>query len=74
MRAAIQWLDEAAAAWKPQRTNACLNAEVRGVWGDEITDRAEWCLQDRKLAPESLVTEFGRASTTTIRAAVDRPA
>lgn len=66
----MPWLDEAAAAWKQQRTDVCLNAEVRGVGGEELVDRAEWCLEDRKLALESLVTEFGRASTTTIRAAV----
>ena len=60
----MPWLDEQAAAWKRARTDACLNASVRGLWSDDLLGRAQWCLEDRHMELESLVTELGRANAT----------
>ncbi len=63
----MPWLDEKAAAWKRARTDVCLNADVRHVWNQPIMDRALWCLEDRQMEMESLVSEFGRANATTLQ-------
>ncbi|WAS90919.1 serine/threonine-protein kinase [Nannocystis punicea] len=66
----IPWLDEQAARWRQARATACIHAEVRGEWDAEILDRAEWCLEDRRLALASLVTEFERADAVVMPKAV----
>ncbi len=66
----MPWLDEQAAAWKRARTEACMNASVRGVWSEDILGRAQWCLEDRQMELESLVTELGRANANVVQKAV----
>ena len=66
----MPWLDRQAEAWKRARTDACLDAEVRGVWTPELLDRATWCLDDRRTVLASLISELGRADPTTVQRAV----
>lgn len=63
-------LDEQVDAWKRARTGACLNADVHARWSAELLGRAVFCLEDRQLELESLVTELGRADATVVREAV----
>ncbi len=66
----MPWLDERAGAWKQARTDVCLNADVRALWGEALLDRAVWCLEDREMELASLVAELGRANATTVQKAV----
>jgi tetratricopeptide (TPR) repeat protein len=66
----MPWLDEQAAAWRRARTDACLNNSVRDLWSDDLLGRAQWCLEDRQMELESLVTELGRANATVVQKAV----
>ena len=66
----MPWLDRQADAWKRARADACLDAEVRGVWTSELLDRATWCLDDRRTVLDSLISELGRADPTTVQRAV----
>ena len=66
----MPWLDRQAEAWKRARTDACKNADIRGVWDRDILDRSVWCLEDRQMDVGSLVAEFGRANEVTVQKAV----
>lgn len=68
----MPWLDDYTAAWHQARTDVCLNGDpiVRGVWNDELTERAVWCLNARKGTVEWLVDEFGRADVATVDKAI----
>ena len=63
-------LAERAAAWRQERTEACLHAAVRGRWGDELAARADGCLTDQLEVLSTLVDELGRATPTTVEKAV----
>lgn len=66
----IPRLDEQAGAWRRARTEVCLNADVRSRWGEDLLDRAVWCLEDREMVMASLVAEFGRANPTTVQESI----
>ena len=57
----MPWLDHAAASWREHRTTACMNAAVEQRWSDDLLDRAQWCLHERRLALESLVQVLAEA-------------
>ncbi|MCA9663448.1 MAG: tetratricopeptide repeat protein, partial [Myxococcales bacterium] len=63
-------LDEAAAAWTEARTEACMNADVRGRWSGALAARSRACLEEQRLEFTALVAEFGRADEATIHKAV----
>ena len=52
------WLDAQAQAWQQARTQACLHARVDGTWSDETLERARWCLDERRMELETLVSEL----------------
>ncbi|MBK9753443.1 MAG: serine/threonine protein kinase [Nannocystis sp.] len=66
----IPWLDEQALAWKRERTEACLRADVDGNWDRDTVDRAVWCLEERQLELRALVEEFGQPNARTVQEAV----
>ncbi|MEZ4449668.1 MAG: serine/threonine-protein kinase [Nannocystaceae bacterium] len=47
-----------AAALREARIEACLDTRVRGLWDEALLDRAEWCLDEREMALDALVTEL----------------
>jgi tetratricopeptide (TPR) repeat protein len=57
----MPWLDDAAARWREDRTQVCLHAKVEQRLGDDLLDRAQWCLEERRLALESLVHVLSEA-------------
>jgi len=57
----MPWLDDAAVSWREHRTTACMNATVEQRWSDDLLDRAQWCLQERRLALGSLVQVLSEA-------------
>jgi tetratricopeptide (TPR) repeat protein/predicted Ser/Thr protein kinase len=66
----IPYLDAQAQAWQQSRTQACMQAEVEHTWDLPTSERALWCLDDRRLAFESLITELGRADADIARTAI----
>lgn len=65
----VRWLDEHAAAWEEVTTEACLDAHVRGVWDLDVLDRAQWCLEGRRLALQSLVQRLATADSSAMASA-----
>ncbi len=63
-------LDQHQRAWQQSRVDACLNARVSSRWDEDMYDRALWCLEERRLAIESLVVELGAADKPGIHKAV----
>jgi eukaryotic-like serine/threonine-protein kinase len=70
----MPWLDEHAQAWRTARTQACLDARVNGAWDMDLYARAQWCLDDRRMALEALVEELSRGETRAVDRAVQAAA
>ena len=66
----IPWLDERASALERGRTEACLDADVRGTWDAETFDRSSWCLDDQRSELEAIVHELAHADAQTVQHAV----
>ncbi len=68
------WLDEHARAWESARTDACRAHAIDGRWDDDVLDRATWCLDERKLELQALVTRLADADTEAANRAVQAAA
>jgi eukaryotic-like serine/threonine-protein kinase len=66
----MPWLDAQARAWQTARTEACLDADVHGTWDAELLERGLWCLDERRMEFEALVTELSRAESSSVDKAV----
>jgi eukaryotic-like serine/threonine-protein kinase len=66
----MPWLDDHARAWQTARTQSCLDADVRGAWDQDLHDRALWCLDERRMQLEALLTELARADPKAVEKAV----
>jgi eukaryotic-like serine/threonine-protein kinase len=66
----MPWLDDNAQAWQVARTEACLDAEVRGAWDADIFERGLWCLGERRMEFDALVAELSRGEPTSAERAV----
>jgi eukaryotic-like serine/threonine-protein kinase len=64
------WLDRHASEWEATRTEACMDAEVRASWDADLLDRSRWCLDERRMEFEALVSELSRAGERAVRDAV----
>jgi hypothetical protein len=64
------WLDRQALAWRDGRSLACERATVEGTWDADTLDRAEWCLDERRMAIESLIAEFRSGDKAVVPRAV----
>lgn len=67
----VPWLDAQADAWRVAATDACMNATVRGKWDALQLDKAQWCLQQRRLELSALVAELGEADRDVVQHAVE---
>jgi hypothetical protein len=56
----MPWLDAKASAWRAARSELCLDREVYGAWSAELAERGQWCLDERRMELEALVTELSR--------------
>jgi tetratricopeptide (TPR) repeat protein len=66
----IPWLDRYVAAWKAADNQACLYTEVEAAWDADTAGRAQWCLDERRIALSALVAEFDHASETSVQKSV----
>jgi tetratricopeptide (TPR) repeat protein/predicted Ser/Thr protein kinase len=66
----LPYLDAQAQTWRDGRTLACMRAEVEHGWDTATSERALWCLDERRLAFESVITELSRADADIVRTAI----
>jgi len=64
------WLDEHAHAWARARTDACQAHALQGRWDDDMLDRSAWCLDERRLELQALVTTLADADAEAANRAV----
>jgi eukaryotic-like serine/threonine-protein kinase len=67
---AARWLDESAQSWQVARTEACLDASVRGTWNDDLFERSSWCLDERRMEFEALFAALSQGRTDQVPRAV----
>lgn len=65
----MPWLDDYAQRWRQARTDVCLHAGVLDV-SENLSDRATWCLDDRRAEFGGLIAELADADRETVRRAV----
>jgi tetratricopeptide (TPR) repeat protein len=70
----MPWLDRQAEEWKRVRTEVCLDADVHGTRTADAVERSLWCLDERRMELEALVTELGRADAGMVQRAVEAAA
>jgi tetratricopeptide (TPR) repeat protein/predicted Ser/Thr protein kinase len=70
----MPWLDDYAGTWRRARVDACVDATVEDLWDDETLDRSVWCLDERRLELDALVTELADADVETVTRAVQAAA
>lgn len=66
----LSYFDAQAGTWQAARTEACLDAHVRGRWSDDLLDRATWCLDERRIDFESMIAELTTTDEESIQYAV----
>jgi tetratricopeptide (TPR) repeat protein len=66
----VPWLDAYAREWRAARTDACVATHVRGDLSEALLDRALWCLDERRMDFEALVTELAHAEAGAVERAV----
>jgi tetratricopeptide (TPR) repeat protein len=66
----VPWLDAFAEAWRRGRTDVCVHARVEKDWSEDASQRALWCLEDRKLQLEATVRQISEGDKTAARRAV----
>ena len=67
----IPWLDEHAEAWRLARTDACMRTDVELSWDADTLDRSLWCLDERRIEFESLLSAFERGDASSVANAVE---
>ncbi len=68
----MPWLNEYARNWQAARTTACVNASVneRDGWDADMLDRSLWCLDERRMELEALVTQLESGESLVVSRAV----
>ncbi len=66
----VPWIDGFAEEWRSARTDVCRHEDRREGWGAAAVHNALWCLEDSRVALESLLDEFKRADADVIQKAV----
>ena len=66
----MPFLDAQAAAWRDQRTRACVRADLEATLDAEQLDRVVWCLDERWMELAALVTELSRADADVVQKSV----
>jgi eukaryotic-like serine/threonine-protein kinase len=67
----MPWLDDHATEWQTARTQSCLDAEVHRTWDEDLLGRSLWCLDERRMQLEAMLTELARGNTKAVESAVE---
>ena len=65
----VPWIDRQANAWSAARTAVCMEA-ASGSLDPVLHDRSSWCLDERRMALESLVGELSRPDVAMVQRGV----
>ncbi|HEY0134755.1 MAG TPA: serine/threonine-protein kinase, partial [Nannocystis sp.] len=65
----LPWIDRQATAWADARAAVCMEA-TRDIGDPALRDRSTWCLDERRMAIESLVAELSRPDVAMVQRAV----
>ena len=65
----VPWLDQASVAWADARMKLCTDVDG-GAMSADLVDRATWCLDERRMAIESLIAVLSRADAAVVQRAV----
>jgi tetratricopeptide (TPR) repeat protein len=68
--AVMPWLDQYAAAWHETRSQACIDARVRGELGDDGLERVSWCLDERRMELDAFAAALAEGGDLAVRHAV----
>ncbi len=63
----LPWINAYSQAWSDAREGTCKSAEVHGTWSADMGERAQWCLEDRRMEFAALLADFAQADTTTVQ-------
>ncbi|MEM9456638.1 MAG: serine/threonine-protein kinase [Myxococcota bacterium] len=66
----LPWIDAQAEAWRQASIHACQSARVEERWEPSLLDRSRWCLEERRLQIDSLVTALEHAEVRDVPNAV----
>ncbi len=66
----MPWLDAGADEWQQARTEACMRGHVHEQWAPAVLERAQWCLDERRLELVKLVAQLEQADVPRLNAAV----
>ncbi|MCA9719748.1 MAG: tetratricopeptide repeat protein, partial [Myxococcales bacterium] len=66
----LPYLDAQAESWRRARVESCMDARVRGVWDEDMHERARWCLDDRLMELESTISTLSSAESNAAERAV----
>jgi tetratricopeptide (TPR) repeat protein len=66
----LAWMDAGFDAWRETRTEACLNAEVRGSWSARDVELSTWCLEEVQMDLDAMSAELLEADASVARRAV----
>jgi len=66
----MPWLDSQAEGWRAARTDACLDASVRGLGTGEDFERSLWCLEERRMELDALVDALLHPDAQAVQIAV----
>lgn len=58
---ATHWLDGFVEEWRATREQTCLNTRVDGTASEDTRQRTVWCLEDRRMEFDALLTELTAA-------------
>lgn len=66
----MPWINKQTEAWREATKSACVNATVQETWDPSQFDKAQWCLEERRLELSTLVTEMAQADENVLQRAV----
>ena len=66
----LPWYDRQAAAWSSARAQVCRHADVDRDWDPDTLDRADWCLEHRRLSFAAEIHEIADADPTAVQRSV----
>ena len=68
------WLDAQAQAWRAHAIEVCARARADERWSGALADKAGWCLEDRRVELQSLITELEGATDVGMHAVIEAAA
>jgi tetratricopeptide (TPR) repeat protein len=66
----LPYFDAQAAAWREATTSACMATRVDQTWTEDLLDRANWCLDERRMELVALRDELSHTDREGVQRAI----